>query len=107
MTIQTAIAALSSELQGGVVTSPSDLDLHGANESYFDPTPPDAVVYPTSTEEVAAIVRICAAHGCPVVPWGVGTSLEGHALAVRGGVCVDFSRMNKVLADPACVRLSS
>ena len=70
-------------------------------------TPPDAVAYPRSTEDVAQIVRICADHGCPVVPWGVGTSLEGHALAVRGGVTVDFSRMNKVLAvnaeDMDCV----
>ncbi|MEM0949346.1 MAG: FAD-linked oxidase C-terminal domain-containing protein [Pseudomonadota bacterium] len=107
MTIQTAIAALSTQFGDAIVTSGSDLALHGANESYFDPTPPDAVIYPKSTEQVSEIVRICAKHDCPVVPWGVGTSLEGHALALRGGVTVDFSRMNKVLSvnaeDMDCV----
>jgi D-lactate dehydrogenase (cytochrome) len=87
--------------------SKSDLDLHGANEAYYDAAPPDAVAYPETTEEVSAIVRICAEHGCPIVPWGAGTSLEGHALAIHGGVSLDFSRMNKILAvnaeDMDCV----
>ncbi|MBT8455608.1 MAG: FAD-binding protein [Rhodobacteraceae bacterium] len=107
MTIQSAIAELSTVLGDGLSRSKSDLDLHGASETYFAPTPPDAVVYPETTEQVQAIARICSAHGCPVIPWGTGTSLEGHALAIRGGVTVDFSRMNKVLAinaeDMDCV----
>ena len=107
MTIQTAIAALESVLGDGLTRSKSDLDIHGACETHFAPTPPDAVVYPRSTEEVAAVVRTCAEHGCPVVGWGAGTSLEGHALAVRGGIVMDFSKMNKVLAvnaeDMDCV----
>lgn len=97
MTIASAIEALKPLLGQRLSTSPSDLDIHGRNESYFDLTPPDAVAYPETTEEVSRIVAICAEHGCPVVPWGVGTSLEGHALAVRGGISVDFAKMNRLL----------
>lgn len=97
MTIQSAIDELQSLLGQRLSRSKSDLDIHGANEAYFDPAPPDAVAYPESTEEVSKIVRICAANDCPVVAWGVGTSLEGHALAIKGGISVDFTRMNKVL----------
>ncbi len=97
MTIQSAIDALKPVLGQWLSTSKSDLDIHGQNESYFDPTPPDAVAYPETTEEVSRIVKTCAEHDCPVVAWGVGTSLEGHALAVRGGISVDFSRMNRLL----------
>ena len=89
---------LSSLLGNRLSRSKSDLDIHGRSETYFAPTPPDAVAYPDTTEEVSRIVRICAAHRCPVVAWGVGTSLEGHALAIMGGLCVDFSRMNRLLA---------
>lgn len=60
--------------------------------------PPDAVAYATSTEEVAEIVKICAANNTPIIPWGTGTSLEGHSLAPRGGITVDLSRMDKILA---------
>ena len=92
------LAELGSFLGERLSRSKSDLVTHGASESYFPLTPPDAVAYPETTEEVAAIVRACAARGCPVVAWGTGTSLEGHALALQGGVSVDFSRMNRVLA---------
>ena len=79
-------------------TTRADLDSHGTSETYFPPTPPDAVVYAESTQDVAETVKICAAHGCPVVAWGTGTSLEAHSLAVRGGVTIDLSRMNRLLA---------
>ena len=71
---------------------------HGKDESYFPYAPPDAVVFPESTEEVRDIVHICRRHRVPMIPYGVGTSLEGHILAIQGGVCIDMSRMNQVLA---------
>lgn len=70
---------------------------HGVDESAFAPAPPDAVVCPESTEEVAAAMAACHAHGVPVIPFGVGSSVEGHLLAVHGGVSFDTSRMNRVI----------
>ena len=58
---------------------------------------PDAVAFPSSNEDVAALLRFCWDAGLPVVPWGAGTSLEGHVASVRGGVCVDMGRMDAVL----------
>ena len=97
MTITTALAELETVLGDGVRRSKSELALHARSESHFPDTPPDAVIYPETTAQVSAILRICAAHGCPVVPWGTGTSLEGQSLAVRGGVVLDLSRMDRVL----------
>jgi D-lactate dehydrogenase (cytochrome) len=76
----------------------ADLALHGQSESHISAGLPDAVVWPETTAEVADLVRLCAAHGVPLTGWGAGTSLEGHALAVQGGVTVDFTRMNRVLS---------
>ena len=98
MSIDAAVTELGNLLGARLSRSKSDLDIHGRSESHFPLTPPDAVAYPETVGEVSALVKICATHGCPVVPWGVGTSLEGHAIAFSGGVCVDFSRMDKVLA---------
>jgi len=56
---------------------------------------PDAVVYPTGTEEAAAIVGVCARHGAPIVPFGAGTSLEGHVSALQGGISIDMREMNR------------
>lgn len=92
-----ALGELAALLGDRLNRSQSDRDLHGRSESAFPEMPPDAVAYPETTAEVAALVRICARHGLPVIGWGAGTSLEGHALAPRGGVTVDFSRMNRVL----------
>jgi len=72
-------------------------DRHGRGESWHPSEPPDAVVYPHSTEEVAAIVKRCAAAGVPVIPFGAGTSLEGQVQAVRGGVCLDLSQMDAIV----------
>jgi len=106
MTIQTAVDALGKALGDRVQTGASVRALHGGNESYFDEVLPDAVVFPANTGEVQQIVRICAEHGCPIVAWGTGTSLEGHALAVRGGICLDMTDMAAVVeindADMDC-----
>jgi len=71
---------------------------HGKDESSFAPQPPDGVVFALSTEDVVDAVRLCAAHKVPVIAYGTGTSLEGHLHAVRGGICIDLSGMNQVLA---------
>jgi D-lactate dehydrogenase (cytochrome) len=79
-------------------TAAALLEQHGQDESYHEGQPPEAVAFPESTEEVARLVAICARYGKPVIPFGVGTSLEGHVAALSGGVCLDLSRMNAVLA---------
>jgi D-lactate dehydrogenase (cytochrome) len=71
---------------------------HGKDESTYTPMPPDAVVFAESTAEVAEIVGLCHAHRTPVIAFGTGTSLEGHLLAVRGGVSIDLSALNNVVA---------
>ncbi|MEP7296909.1 MAG: FAD-linked oxidase C-terminal domain-containing protein [Burkholderiales bacterium] len=71
---------------------------HGRDESPIDAPPPEAVVYAESTEDVAAVVRLADQYAVPVIPFGVGSSLEGHLLAVQGGVSIDLSRMNKLIA---------
>src|SRR5213594_1603891 len=80
-----------------VTTSRGVREHHGKDESYFPYAPPDAVVFPESTQEVRDIVDLCRRHKTPMIPYGVGTSLEGHVLAIHGGVCIDLSRMNKVI----------
>jgi D-lactate dehydrogenase (cytochrome) len=80
-----------------VTTSRAIRERHGQDESYHAPHPPDAVVFAHSTDEVVQVVRLCAARHIPVVPFGVGTSLEGNITAVRGGLCLDLSQMNRVL----------
>ncbi len=89
---------LRSLLGDRLTTSRGVREHHGKDESYFPYAPPDAVVFPESTGEVRDIVDLCRRHRTPMIPFGVGTSLEGHVLAIHGGVCVDLSRMNKVLA---------
>jgi D-lactate dehydrogenase (cytochrome) len=79
-------------------TSQAVLLQHGTDESAYQPQPPDAVVFVHGTDEVAFVVRACARERVPVIGFGVGSSVEGHLLAVQGGVCIDFSQMNKVLA---------
>ena len=94
-------AALLEEMRAllgdRVTTSRGVREHHGKDESYFPYAPPDAVVFPESTEEVRYIVDLCRRHKTPMIPYGVGTSLEGHVLAIHGGVCIDLSRMNKVI----------
>jgi D-lactate dehydrogenase (cytochrome) len=91
------LAALKQRLGDRLSTAAAVCEQHGKDESYHQPHAPDAVAFATSTEEVAAIVSLCAQHKTPVIPFGTGTSLEGHVAALRGGVCIDVSQMNRVL----------
>ena len=91
------VADLRAQLGDRCTTNPTQIEHHSHGESWHAPSAPDVVVFPLTTDEVAACVRAAARHGAPVVAFGVGSSLEGHVNAVRGGVSVDFSRMNRVL----------
>ncbi len=94
---QATIAALRERFGEHLSTSTGVRDHHAKDESWHHPHRPDAVVFPGSTEEVAEVVRICAAHGTPVVAYGTGTSLEGNVIPHHGGVVVDLARLNQVL----------
>ncbi|WP_374635200.1 FAD-binding oxidoreductase [Paracoccus sp. (in: a-proteobacteria)] len=91
---QDALAAL---LGARFSTSAADRELHGQSETFHSAPPPDAVAWPVSTDEVSGIMAICHQHGVPVIGWGTGTSLEGHALATQGGLVVDLMKMDRVL----------
>jgi D-lactate dehydrogenase (cytochrome) len=95
---QSVVAELRALLGDRVSTSHAVREHHGKDESYFPYALPDVVVFLKTTEEVRDVVNICRRHRVPMIPYGVGTSLEGHILAVQGGVCIDLSQMNQVLA---------
>jgi D-lactate dehydrogenase (cytochrome) len=82
--------------EGAVSVAEATRTQHGTDESWHLPTLPDAVVYPASTKEVASVVLICAANRVPVIAFGAGTSLEGHIAALRGGISLDTSRLDRV-----------
>ncbi|MGH9349584.1 MAG: FAD-binding oxidoreductase [Vicinamibacterales bacterium] len=90
-------AALRSLLGDRSSTNPTEREHHSHGESWHPAGEPDVVVFPTSTDEVGAIVRTAARFGAPIVPFGAGSSLEGHVNALSGGVSIDMSRMNRVL----------
>ena len=79
-----------------VATGADDLSQHSHDESFHPSAPPDMVVWPRSIDEAAAIVRVAASHRLPLVPFGAGTSLEGHVAALGGGICVDMREMNAI-----------
>jgi D-lactate dehydrogenase (cytochrome) len=91
------IDALKAIVGDRVSTSDSVREHHSHGESWHPPGLPEAVVFPTSTDEVAAIVKLCAQQRKPIVPFGMGSSLEGHVNAIHGGVSIDLTRMTKVL----------
>jgi D-lactate dehydrogenase (cytochrome) len=90
--------ALSERFGARAHRSEAVLTQHGASESHFDTCLPDAVVFVHSTEDVVALVKMCVAADVPIVPYGAGTSIEGNATPVRGGVSVDLSEMNTIVA---------
>ena len=96
--VELAIADLAKSFGNRLVTSQAVREQHGNMLTWIPNQPPDAVVFPQSADECVEIVKLCAAHNTNIIPYGVGTSLEGHVLAIHGGVCVDMSRMNNILA---------
>ncbi|MFG1402789.1 FAD-binding oxidoreductase [Xanthobacter sediminis] len=96
--VVSATAELKSALGHKVVTNAAIREQHANVTTYLPNEPADVVVFAECAEDVQAAVRICAARQVPVIPWGAGTSLEGQVNAPRGGVCIDLSRMNRILA---------
>jgi D-lactate dehydrogenase (cytochrome) len=96
--VDAVIAKLAARFGNRLVTSRAVREQHGNTVTWIPNEPPDAVVFPQSTEDVQEVVRLCAAERVPVIPFGVGTSLEGQVNAPRGGVSLDFRDMNRVLA---------
>ena len=96
--IEAAVAALAAKFGNRLVTSRAVREQHANTTSWIANEPPDAVVFPQATDDVQDIVRICARLRVPVIPFGTGTSLEGHINAPYGGVSIDFRDMNRVLA---------
>ncbi len=93
-----AIEQLAALLGDRLSTAPAVRDQHGHGESYHPTRAPDVVVFPRSTDEVAAIVRIAAGHRLPVIPFGTGTGLEGGTVALEGGVSIDLAGLDRIVA---------
>ena len=96
--VKKTIEDLRSLLGERLSTGSSILEQHSHDEAYSTPMQPDAVAFPESTEEVSQIMKVCTLHQCPVVPFGIGTSLEGHVIPIHGGISIDTSRMKAILA---------
>ncbi len=92
------LASLRELFGDRLSTSQAMREHHGRDESSYDPMLPDAVVFAQSTQEVAAAVALCNEYKVPVIPYGTGTSLEGHILALSGGLSIDLLQMNRVIA---------
>ncbi len=93
-----ALQALRQHFGDRCSTAASVREQHGRGESVYDAQPPEAVVFCESNDDVVFVVKLANEHAVPVIPFGVGSSLEGHLLAVQGGVSVDLSRMTKILS---------
>ncbi|RMF69159.1 MAG: FAD-binding oxidoreductase, partial [Alphaproteobacteria bacterium] len=93
----TFTAALKERFGEKVSTAPAVREQHGRDESAHPVMPPDAVLFAESREDVVAAVRLCREHRAPLIPFGTGTSLEGHIHALFGGLSLDLSRMNRII----------
>jgi D-lactate dehydrogenase (cytochrome) len=93
-----AVAALAARFGDALSTNAGVRDSHGRGEGMSDAAPPDAVLFARSTAEVADAVRLCSAHAMPVIPHGAGSSLEGQLLALSGGLSLDLTGMDRILA---------
>src|SRR5213082_1992256 len=96
--VNAVIAALAAKFGNRLVTSQAVREQHANTTTWIANEPPDAVIFPQAAPDVQDIVRICAERRVPVIPFGTGTSLEGHVNAPYGGVSIDFRDMNRVLA---------
>ena len=96
--VPAVLAALAARFGNRLVTARASCEQHANTTTWIANEPPDGVVFPQSTDDVRDVVRICAQHHVPVIPFGTGTSLEGHVNAPYGGVSIDFRDMNNVLA---------
>ena len=95
--VAAAIAELRTSLGDRLSISDSVRDLHSHDESWHVPHRPDAVAFPDSTAEVAAVVRTCAAHGVPVIAYGTGTALEGGVIPEHGGIVVNLQHLDRIV----------
>ena len=95
--IDAVIASLRQLLGARLSSAATVCEQHGKDASYHPYAAPDAVAFAQTTQEASEIVKICARHKVPLIPFGAGTGLEGNVLALRGGVCIDLSGMNKIL----------
>ncbi|MBV9633376.1 MAG: FAD-binding protein, partial [Methylobacteriaceae bacterium] len=106
-TIEAVRTSIAARFGNRAVTSPAVREQHGSTLTWVENQPPDIVVYPASTDEVAWLVDLCAARLVPVIPFGTGTSFEGHVNAPFGGVTIDTAMMKRVIAvhaeDLSCV----
>ena len=96
--LRIVIETLSRRFGNRFATGRSICEQHANSRTSVGAQPPDAVVFPHSTDEVVDIVRLCAAHRVPMIPYGTGTSFEGHVNAPYGGISIDTSGMDRVLA---------
>ena len=96
--VQAAVAELTQIFGSRLVTSRAIREQHANTTTWIVAEPPDAVVFPLSNDEVQQTVRICAQNRVPIIPFGTGTSFEGHVNAPFGGVCIDFKDINRMLA---------
>ncbi|MEC8194938.1 MAG: FAD-binding protein, partial [Pseudomonadota bacterium] len=96
--IAAALGVLKQQFGEAFHTGQSMREQHGHTTTWIKTQAPDAVIFAKSTQEVSDIVKTCATHKVPVIAYGTGTSLEGHVNAPAGGVCIDLTEMNKVVA---------
>lgn len=92
--IESLQTALPSHVE--ISVNPYELQSHGKGESYHPTMAPFCIVYPENTDDVVAIARHCYANHVPVIPYGAGTSVEGHVAALHGGICVDMTKLDSI-----------
>ena len=96
--IAAALGILKQRFGERLQTGQSMREQHAHTTSYIPSQAPDGVVFPQSTREVQEIVRVCAEHRVPIIPFGTGTSLEGHVNAPGGGISLDTGQMNRIIS---------